>query len=601
MSDDASGSFVAPVFSTTATAVGALPSTGSVGICLSGGGSRAMGAGIGQLQALGMLTSGSASLLSQVAAMSTVSGGGWVGVPFTYLPSDVSDATFLGTYTAPAALTETIVRSSPTGWIGGQVSSGFSIADLAVKAIYLSTQGVPSSMLWQTLMGLHFLQPYGLFPASSSDYQPDTLFSLDATTLQAAVTGPNPALADVPAYLVAAEGRPYLLSVASMFVTIPGSGSGSSPIKALVPVQSTPILAGVLPTPSGAVDGGGQSVGGAAVGSFAFNAVFQSSGTGDATVQQGRQWSLMDIVGTSSAAYAATLESQLTDWARSPERFAAAIRLHKDSAAASLADAGKSAADIAAALEAVAIGVESGGFDAVKGQLGGLALLTGLVPKYHYWSPAFPPSAGTAQLQAFADGGSLDNSGVTSMLLYPGITSIVAFINTENAIKLEDSTIVVDSSLPALFGLQGYSSKTPRPYMSASEAKTSDLRRMNQVFASADFDALLQGLWNSTGGDESLAPIFSQQLVTVENDWFGIPAGRSVTMLWVYLGMSQTWRGEITDDWVKANLDLEMVTQDFPHYGTLRTERSAAQMNLLTNLTAWTVLQNEAAFTALFD
>ena len=187
------------------------------------------------------------------------------------------------------------------------------------------------------------------------------------------------------------------------------------------------------------------------------------------------------------------------------------------------------------------------------------------------------------------------------MLLYPGITSIVAFINTENAIKLEDSTIVVDSSLPALFGLQGYSSKTPRPYMSASEAKTSDLRRMNQVFASADFDALLQGLWNSTGGDESLAPIFSPQLVTVENDWFGIPAGRSVTMLWVYLGMSQTWRGEITDDWVKANLDLEMVTQDFPHYGTLRTERSAAQMNLLTNLTAWTVLQNEAAFTALFD
>jgi hypothetical protein len=385
-----------------------------------------------------------------------------------------------------------------------------------------------------------------------------------------------------------------------MFVTIPGSTPGSNAVKMLAPVQSTPILAGILPAPSGAVDVDDQSIGGSAVASFAFNSIFQSSTGSDATIQQSRQWSLMDIVGTSSAAFAAALESQLADWSRSPQRFAAAMRLHKDGAAAPLAEAGASAADVAATLEAVAAAVESGGFDAAKGQLGGLAVLTGLVPKYDYWSPAFPPSADTAKLQAFADGGSLDNSGVTSMLLYPGITSIVAFVNTENAIKLENGTIVVDSSIPALFGLQGYNSKTSSPYMPASQAPTSDLRRMNQVFASADFEPLLQGLWDSTGGDESVAPIFSQKLVTVENDWFGIPAGREVTMLWVYLGMSQTWRGEIMDNWVKANLDLEMLTQDFPHYGTLRTERSAAQMNLLSNLTAWTVLQNSAAFTALF-
>jgi len=46
---------------------------------------------------------------------------------------------------------------------------------------------------------------------------------------------------------------------------------------------------------------------------------------------------------------------------------------------------------------------------------------------------------------------------------------------------------------------------------------------------------------------------------------------------------------------------MELARQDFPHYGMLRTERTSTRMNLLSNLTAWTVLQNEAAFTALFD
>ena len=101
MADQASGSFVTPVYRTSGAAAAALSTgggSGGVGICLSGGGSRAMGAGMGQLQALEMLTTDAGdSLLSQVVAMSTVSGGGWVGIPFTYLPSGFSDAQFLGT------------------------------------------------------------------------------------------------------------------------------------------------------------------------------------------------------------------------------------------------------------------------------------------------------------------------------------------------------------------------------------------------------------------------------------------------------------------------------------------------------------------------
>ena len=604
MSDPSSASLVTPIIlgdATTATLPSCI-STSGVGICFSGGGSRAMSAAMGQLQALEQMTSGSTSLLDQVTAMSTVSGGGWIGIPFTYLPATVSDAEFLGTYTLPGSLTETILGTSGPNWIGGQISSGFSLPDLATQAIYLHLHSVPSSMLWQTLMGIHLLGPYGLFPGAPGNYQPSTLFSEDAATLQSVVTGPNPTLSAVPAYLVAqvsGQNRPYLLSVCSMFVTLPDGGPDSSSVRLLAPVQCTPVLTGMLPTPQGAVDTNNQPVGGGAVASFAFNSTFESLSGSTATITQNLQWSLMDIMGTSSAAFAAALESQVKDWARSPERFAAALRLYKDSAAAKLAKAGHDAAEVAASLEGLAVAAETGGMDAVKGRLGSLAVLTGLVPTYDYWSPASPPTGATAS-EKFADGGSLDNTGVTSMLLYPEVTSIIAFVNTSTAMSQDkNGTVIVDKEVAALFGFQGYSKKT-LSYEPFDSSDTSDLFRMNQVFASSDFAALRDGLWQSSGGNESNPPVFTQQLVTVENDWFGIPAGRSVTMLWMYLGMVQTWRAEMTER-VRLSLDKEMLLHKFPHYSTLKTELSPEQVNFLANLTAWTMLQNSDAVTALFS
>src|SRR5262245_36769537 len=64
-----------------------MPSTpGRVGVCLSDGGSRALAAGMGQLRALKQLTVNGVPVLGQVRALSTVSGGSWLGVPFIYSP-----------------------------------------------------------------------------------------------------------------------------------------------------------------------------------------------------------------------------------------------------------------------------------------------------------------------------------------------------------------------------------------------------------------------------------------------------------------------------------------------------------------------------------
>jgi hypothetical protein len=78
---------------------------GNVAVCLSGGGSRAMTAGMGQLLALKNLTTGNGqSLLGKTKAISTVSGGSWVGTTFEYLTDpEISDDDYLGTYTPPRA------------------------------------------------------------------------------------------------------------------------------------------------------------------------------------------------------------------------------------------------------------------------------------------------------------------------------------------------------------------------------------------------------------------------------------------------------------------------------------------------------------------
>ena len=112
---------------------------GNVAVCLSGGGSRSLAAGIGQLQALEALKANGSSLLSQVRVISTVSGGGWVGIPFIYLAANNSDDDYLGNYVDPSRLTLGQLELLKPSNIGHQITSDFSIVDLAVEAVYLHT------------------------------------------------------------------------------------------------------------------------------------------------------------------------------------------------------------------------------------------------------------------------------------------------------------------------------------------------------------------------------------------------------------------------------------------------------------------------------
>jgi hypothetical protein len=126
----------------------------------------------------------------------------------------------------------------------------------------------------------------------------------------------------------------------------------------------------------------------------------------------------------------------------------------------------------------------------------------------------------------------------------------------------------------------------------------------NQVFESA-FPALLQGLWAASGSGSYARPaIFPQRLAVRPNTWFGVTSAREVSVVWCYLSFVTEWEALFANNQpVRAIIELERAANSFPNYSTLNTNLSATQINLLANLTAWSVNEAERAsgvFSSLF-
>lgn len=570
---------------------------GNVGVCLSGGGSRALSAGMGQLNGLQTLQYASnQSLLSQVKALSTVSGGSWLGVPFAYLPSSVSDIDYLGgPYVQPASLTPASLSSLPTGCMGANVTSDFTLVDMAVQAVLLYWEGVPSNGLWRTIIGLQLLAPYGLFAHTSWSDTPESFFSYDQSALNGILTT-NPSLTEEQANLVSTQPRPYLVCNTAMFVTANGQSL-------LAPVQATSFMSGIVSMPPGAIDSNGFLAGGGGVTSFAFNSTptaFNAS-TSQVTVAQQRQWALADIVGSSSAAFAATLEQTMATYATHPEQLARALRERGPAAANFLArngfrlQAGRT--ELAKTLSAQA-----------EGNLARMSAtafaLSDLIPAYQYWPVANSPIGSTIKTTNFADGGSLENTGIAAMLSYGDIDNIISFVNTMMPIAQDHSgIIVVDDSIPPLFGYQPYVAGAGYTLYRDHSNPSNPAFQNSQVFPSSEFQSLLDNLWSVSGsGTYQNAPVYSQQLMTVANPWFGVTPDRKVTVLWVYLERVKTWYDQLSPAVQNILGPFDCMISDFPHYSTVfATQLSPIEINLLANLTAWVVMNAQGQFTKPFQ
>ena len=71
-------------------------------------------------------------------------------------------------------------------------------------------------------------------------------------------------------------------------------------------------------------------------------------------------------------------------------------------------------------------------------------------------------------------------------------------------------------------------------------------------------------------------------------------------MVWFYLSFVNEWK-ELFDNNqpVQAIIEFEQSNNRFPNYSTLETNLSATQINLLSNLTAWSVDAAEGASNVL--
>lgn len=598
---------------------------GNVGLCLSGGGTRACCAGMGQLRGFAALQANGRSLLSQFKAISTVSGGSWLGVPYQYMPATgPSDDAYLGTYDADqGALTLAQLGSLPAGNAGIPMTSVlFSLEGIAGTAVLLyelflrtnPSTPLPANMLWQTVIGLNILDTYGLLDINLSTGAPQDLFSATAESL-AAITDANPSLSTCTAYLFADQvgagraQRPLHICNMGMFVRVP---SLSFPL--LAPVQANGMITAVVGKPSKAVDANGLAVGGGGVDSFAFDSSFVSQAGTAVQVTQSRPWSLTDITGTSSVAFAETVQNQIAQWEANPLLFLEWLEKEGEAVWQWIKD------HLPEALHATAQSLIA------RGRAGAAAIAElefpdpeGLVPEYASWPAA--AAADNPTPNTFADGGSLENTGLASLLAFSDIDSAIVCVNSETPMTIgaagisngqqgwiAGTQVIVDDAVPPLFGYQPYDPTHGYVLYSAGSATPENqLFANSQVFDSDEFAGFLTGLWAAAGGTTpaSQPAVLLQQLPVQANVWFGVPQRTSpMSIVWVYLNYASDWAALFANNPpLQSLLASELESQQFPHYSTLSTELSATQINLLAHFSSWATVsadQNSGVFSSLF-
>jgi hypothetical protein len=610
---------------------------GNVGICLSGGGSRAMTAGMGQLLGLMNLQKNNKNLLAQTKAVSTVSGGSWLGVTFEYLnDSDVSDQDFLGTYKTPGSLTKEDLDELSNKTIAFRCTSDFSLLYLLLEAVWIGIfDEISTHMLWQTLMGIHILEFYNLFTSRSS-HQPDSFFTY-GTTARQAIVDDNPSLKDETYHLIASGAdrvhRPWQVCNMGMFVNTPGTD-----FQFLVPVQATPFFTGIVSTPADAKDFSGRLVGGGGVTSFAFNSDLNSVGGGgnssEVEVEQDRQWTIVDIVGTSSAAFSETLQNLAASFVDDPKKLFDEAKANSINPLDSLKkvkpfiqkkkpglfekilediEQFKFTKEIESDIDTLESFFKKKGLDLEK-ELGPILedISRFLNPLYKYWPVLNAAPEADVTATNFADGGSLENTGINAMLTYSDIDNLISFVNTSTALEgvvysifdvngkpVPDTNIMIDGQVTSLFGYQPYNDgkkkKTQLGYWTYKD-KNGNFRedplnpefRNNQVFPSEKFAEMLTCIWQAAGsGKNQGAANYLQSLTTIENKWFGVAGNRSIKVLWVYNNFIGDWFDNLKPEVKKVVEDIK----DFPGYSVFNTELSKTQINLLANMTAWNLIE----------
>ncbi len=275
------------------------------GICLSGGGTRALTAAMGQLRGLRKL-----NLLSEVDYLSSVSGGTWAAAAFTFYNSGAEhDDQFLGPITDPKNINDGILKDLPPSRLGHTATRDFE----GILAGLLLNLFVPRDQVWIRAVGETFLEPFGLYDSRKPNSH---YFSWDQHRVNI-IKGRNPPLEQASFHTVRKatdrdSHRPYLVANSCLVWPVDFLRPGN-----LVPFEYTPLYVG-SPFPLTIYDPPlhesehGRTIGGGYLEPFAFGSRAPAEPPNDEGLVQVEKrlapFSLANAAGTSSAAYAVTFD-----------------------------------------------------------------------------------------------------------------------------------------------------------------------------------------------------------------------------------------------------------------------------------------------------
>ncbi len=596
----------------------------NIGLCFSGGGSRALTCAWGQMLGLRTL-----DLIDKARYISSVSGGTWATSIYSYLPDGISDTDLLGTYFPPEKLSlggldETFNVTILAARSLGKAPEGMRLKTLAMLAgkFLVTHRASNHKWLWAYLVGHLVLEPYDLRSQGDSEWDSTKSFTLSNEYASKNFPHGAPLLKDF--YFLRA-GRPFHIMNNNIMIKVSNPARIKSNIVQL-PNQVTPVAGGARgKAPNGSITGDGL------VESYGVCSTLnqQSATTSPVDITISQPYSLIDIVSTSSAFFAETVACYIKDQMVDPEKKKVLISniktqltpTHKESLLAEMEHEMKSIASV----------IEKRLEDAVFNDVSRLGTI---VPSYNYW-PIEDNS--TNRVMEYTDGGTLDNTGVIGMLAQTEMGErneairLVVFDNTDTPLAKKNGLIIAASQMAPLFGID-FNEKTGK-YQAFTESQkdpdNTDFKAVSLISlfenkkdadGNTPFDKLVNGVYAASCGaasgespDDSKMcsdpAFYEMELITTDNDLVGITSNRKVKLLYIQNACIMNWQNNIGDGDLKDQIvagqkgkgieiepdDKKYDFKDFPYYSTfLKIGLEAKESNMLSQMWAWAIADDRS-------
>lgn len=236
---------------------------------------------------------------------------------------------------------------------------------------------------------------------------------------------------------------------------------------------------------------------------------------------------------------------------------------------------------------------------------------TSVAINYPVWSPIAPNEQTTPSVVSswIGDGGNFQNDPLINFLLrrvkhiVTAIFTNIPLNSTWNVFEDPTNLDAISKDIPAFFG------QLPANY---DELFFGFYYLQNQVFAKEDYYRVVLGLQEAQAKGDGIVASFN--LTTVQNDWWGVPAGLEVEWTIVYTGRALNWEAQLSPE-MKALIVPEVDPENpsslrqtgpyagFPNWNTVDGgDMSFSEINLQANFFGWITQQHAKVFqSALSD